>query len=82
MNRNPYKRLGAGKRDAEEIKEHPFFTTLNWQDAMQRKNKVPKPYTKKVVKTEILLEKVYGKGAFDETLKNHNRLNEWSFIQK
>lgn len=82
MNRNPYKRLGAGKRDAEEIKEHPFFQTINWNDVVQRKLKVPKIQLKKVVKTEIPLEKVYGKGAFDENLKNHNRLNEWSFIQK
>ncbi len=43
---------------------------------------MPKPYPKKIVKSEIALEKVFGKGAFDETLKNHNRLNEWSFIQK
>ena len=80
MNRNPYKRLGAGKRDADEIKEHPFFANFNWQDCMQRKIKAPKPHIKKVVKQEIPLEKVYGQGAFDETLKNHNRLSEWSFI--
>ena len=34
LNRNPYKRLGSGKRDAEEIKEHAFFKTLNWEEAM------------------------------------------------
>jgi hypothetical protein len=50
LNRNPYKRLGAGKRDAEEIKEHPFFATLTWDDVMQRKLKVPKIQLKKVVK--------------------------------
>mgnify|MGYP001806455994 CR=1 FL=1 len=72
--------MGAGKRDADEIKEHPFFSNLNWQDAIQRKLKVPKPYVKKVIKQEYSSEKGYGKGAFDDTLKNHNRLNEWSFI--
>lgn len=82
MNRNPYKRLGAGKRDADEIKDHPFFAPLNWSEAMKRTLKVPKPYIKKLAKAEIQLEKVFGKGAFDENLKNHNRLNEWSFIQK
>ena len=80
MNRNPYKRLGAGKRDAEEIKEHPFFASIQWTDVQARKLKVPKIQCKKIVKVEIPLEKVYGKGAFDENLKNHNRLNEWSFI--
>lgn len=47
---------------------------------MQRKLKVPKPYIKSVVPQEIPLEKVYGRGAFDEAMKNHNRLNEWSFV--
>ena len=82
MNRNPYKRLGAGKRGSDEIKEHPFLATINWVDVMQRKVKVPPSYPKKVIKQDIQLEKVFGKGAFDEALKNHNRLNEWSFVQK
>lgn len=80
LNRNPYKRLGAGKRGADEIKEHPFMTAINWEEAMQRKLKVPKPYLKKVIPQEIPLDKVYGRGAFEESMKNHNRLNDWSFI--
>lgn len=82
LNRNPYKRLGSGKRGAEEIKEHPFFTVINWDEAMQRKLKVPKPYLKKLMKQEFPNEKVYGRGAFDESLKNQNRLNDWSFVKK
>ena len=82
MNRNPYKRLGAGSRGAEEIKEHPFLTPINWEEAMQKKLKVPKPYLKRCVKQDIPLEKIYGKGAFDESLKNQNRINEWSFVNK
>jgi hypothetical protein len=50
LNRNPYKRLGAGKRGAEEIKEHPFLAAINWNDAMLRKLKVPKSYAKKILK--------------------------------
>jgi hypothetical protein len=36
LNRNPLKRLGSGKRDAEEIKDHVFFTNakINWDEAM------------------------------------------------
>jgi len=49
---------------------------------MQRKQKVPKINCKKVVRTDIPLDKVYGKGAFDENMKNYNKVNEWSFIQK
>ncbi|XP_055388711.1 serine/threonine-protein kinase Sgk2-like [Condylostylus longicornis] len=29
--RDPNRRLGGGKRDAEEIKAHPFFATVDWQ---------------------------------------------------
>ena len=82
LNRNPYKRLGSGKKDSDEIKEHKFFESINWQDALLRKLKVPKPYIKKILKQEFPNEKVYGRGAFDEALKNQNRLNDWSFVQK
>ncbi|XP_051022845.1 serine/threonine-protein kinase N3 [Acomys russatus] len=32
----PEKRLGAGERDAEEIKVQPFFSTTNWQALLAR----------------------------------------------
>jgi serine/threonine protein kinase len=34
LNRNPIKRLGAGPRDSEEIKEHPFFNDMKWDDVI------------------------------------------------
>lgn len=34
--RDPRKRLGANK-DSEEIKEHPFFEGINWEDVFNRK---------------------------------------------
>jgi hypothetical protein len=80
LNRNPLKRLGSGPRDAEEIKEHKFFEAVNWQDALQRKLKVPLPHSKQLVKQEVPLDKIYGRGAFDEALKHKNRVNEWSYI--
>ena len=82
MNRNPNKRLGSGKKGSEEIKEHAFFANLNWDDVIQKKVKVPKIPLKTIIKQEVPLEKVYGKGAFDDTFKNHNRLHEWSFVQQ
>lgn len=36
LNRNPLKRLGY-ERDAEEIKEHPFFSEIDWDDIQNRK---------------------------------------------
>ncbi len=82
MNRNPAKRLGSGKTGADEIKEHPFMKEIDWNDALQHKLKVPKPYLKKVQKQDIALEKIFGRGAFDAEMKNQNRLNDWSFVQK
>lgn len=30
LNRNPMRRLGAGPKDSQEIKEHAFFKDINW----------------------------------------------------
>src|SRR5882762_9326698 len=35
LNRNPKHRLGA-QRDAEELKEHPFFKTVDWKTLAQK----------------------------------------------
>ncbi|CAO1614643.1 unnamed protein product [Jaminaea pallidilutea] len=42
LTRDPAKRLGSGPRDAEEIKEHPFFRDTDWDMVMARK--IPAPY--------------------------------------
>lgn len=42
------KRLGAGPRDAEEIKEHEFFKNINWDDVYHRRLKPPKPEIKEI----------------------------------
>lgn len=39
MNRNPQNRLGA-KRDAAELKEHPFFASIDW-DLLYKKQITP-----------------------------------------
>ena len=35
--KNPEKRLGGGKEDAEEVKRHPFYASVNWQEVYDRK---------------------------------------------
>ena len=42
MNRNQNKRLGAGKEDAEEVKRHPWFASIDWKVAEERGLEVPK----------------------------------------
>ena len=44
---------------------------------------VPLPYEKKLKEDQdIPLEKVYGRGAFEPTLREHNRLGQWSFVKQ
>jgi len=47
------KRLGAGIRDAEEIKEHEFFEGTNWDDVFNRKLTPPKPEIREIIPLQI-----------------------------
>ncbi|EUC67414.1 Serine/Threonine kinase catalytic domain protein [Rhizoctonia solani AG-3 Rhs1AP] len=49
LNRNPKHRLGA-HRDAEELKEHPFFKTIDWVALAQKQ--VPPPFKPSVESDE------------------------------
>jgi len=42
LTREPTKRLGAGPTDAEEVKRHPFFRSVDWQAIFEKK--VPPPF--------------------------------------
>ncbi|KAI9476389.1 MAG: kinase-like domain-containing protein [Benjaminiella poitrasii] len=42
LTKDPKKRLGAGPTDAVEIKEHPFFYGVNWEDMLAKR--VPPPF--------------------------------------
>ena len=64
LNKNPSKRLGAGKTDAEELKNHDFFSGVNWENVLKRKQKMPKPVMKEVKRTSTnLSDVVYGEYA-------------------
>ncbi|KAH0787546.1 AGC family protein kinase [Histomonas meleagridis] len=39
LEKNPLKRLGAGPDDAEEIKRHPFFQDISWDDVLHKRVK-------------------------------------------
>lgn len=41
MTRDPKKRLGAGPADAAEIKQHPFFNGVNWDDMLDKRVSPP-----------------------------------------
>lgn len=78
MNREPMKRLGAGKRDAAEIKVHSFFNELDW-DAILRKE-IPPPPIKPIkrVPRVVTAEKMFGKIEVEST---GQRVEGWSVLQ-
>ncbi|XP_055007795.1 serine/threonine-protein kinase N2 [Boleophthalmus pectinirostris] len=41
LRRSPERRLGAGERDAEEVKKHLFFRNMDWHDLLAKKVKPP-----------------------------------------
>ncbi|KAG5462543.1 MAG: kinase-like domain-containing protein [Olpidium bornovanus] len=42
LTRDPDKRLGAGRSDAEEIKRHPFFKAVDWDSMLHKR--IPPPF--------------------------------------
>jgi serine/threonine protein kinase len=73
LNRNPRTRLGAGAGDAEEIKAHKFFKSLNWQDVLNRKLKPPRPKVKPIVEENIDLD-------IEKETEDKGRMERWTFI--
>ncbi|KAI8973365.1 hypothetical protein BDF20DRAFT_837315 [Mycotypha africana] len=41
LERNPEKRLGGGKGDAQEVKGHSFFAGVNWDDMLAKRVQPP-----------------------------------------
>lgn len=47
LQRDPSRRLGSGKEDAEEIKQQPFFKDVNFGDILHKR--IPPPFYPKIV---------------------------------
>eukprot|EP00826_Nyctotherus_ovalis_P041038 TRINITY_DN4092_c0_g1_i2.p2 TRINITY_DN4092_c0_g1~~TRINITY_DN4092_c0_g1_i2.p2 ORF type:complete len:177 (-),score=38.68 TRINITY_DN4092_c0_g1_i2:43-573(-) len=75
LNRNPHKRLGAGKEDANAIKKHPWFADINWEDARARKLKVPPP------KIRPLAEGYISPAIFGDK-SGDNKVEGWEYVNK
>ena len=52
LTRDPSRRLGSGKEDAEEIKRQPFFKDVNWEDVLNKR--IPPPYFPTIVRVVML----------------------------
>ena len=79
LERDPSKRLGGSIRDAQEIKEHPYFKDVDWDKVY---NKQIKPPTSKSYNNRMM--HVYHRPrlfANDDLFRNSdNMLSGWSFI--
>ena len=76
LNRNPNKRLGAGKDGANAIKAHPFFQEIDWDLCMQRKLEVYPPILK-----EITPMNISNKIFMDDNSQGTDQVVEgWSFV--
>ena len=86
LERNPNKRLGGSGRDAEEIKEHPYFKDVNWNNVYEKKIKPPMflNYTKKTIKfynkPKLFANDDFLNRTDDKNVPN--MLKGWSFINQ
>ena len=75
------KRLGAGIRDAEEIKEHEFFANVNWEEVFQRKIVLPKPEPREIKPADIPLCQIFNDYTVGNAgVEDENKLPGWSFV--
>eukprot|EP01017_Pseudomicrothorax_dubius_P024401 TRINITY_DN2592_c0_g1_i3.p1 TRINITY_DN2592_c0_g1~~TRINITY_DN2592_c0_g1_i3.p1 ORF type:complete len:323 (-),score=93.82 TRINITY_DN2592_c0_g1_i3:45-932(-) len=79
LNRNPAQRLGANG-DATEIKAHPFFKDVDWEEVANKRLKPPKP-DKKAFRGPLINKPVNDTLPADPT-KTRNHIPGWSFINE
>ena len=84
LERNPSKRLGGGGRDAQEIKEHPYFKDVDWNNIYQKKIKPPTfvNYMDKSIKKYPRPKLFANDDLLIKTgdILEQNMLKGWSFI--
>ena len=77
MNKDVNRRLGAGKRDFEEVKEHFFFDGVNWDAVMGKKVEAPGFREVKRSGKGVAAERMFGKMENEVS----NKLDGWSVLQ-
>ena len=81
LEKNPLKRIGSSDKDAEEIKEDPYFKDINWDDVYNKKNEPPtiNNYTIRAIHYFKRPKKFINND--NDNLKS-NFLEEWSFVDE
>ena len=81
LEKNPLKRLGSSDRDAEEIKEDPYFKDINWDDVYNKKNKPPAINNYSMRSIHYFKKPKHFINNEDDILKS-NFIEEWSFVDE
>ena len=81
LEKDPLKRIGSSDKDAEEIKEDPYFKDINWDDVYNKKNEPPtiNNYTIRAIHYFKRPKKFINND--NDNLKS-NFLEEWSFVDE
>ena len=84
LERDPNKRLGGSAKDAQEIKEHPYFKDVDWNKVYNKEIKPPTfvNYMSKIVHMYHKPRQFANDDLFKNTLEkpNPNTVMGWSFI--
>lgn len=57
LHKEPQHRLGSGRGDVEDIKKHPFFNSIKWDDLIAKK--IQPPFNPQVVSNFVLITSAY-----------------------
>ena len=77
LKRNPMERIGSGPEGAAEIKAHPFFDPIDWDEIVSKKTNLTFKKRKTVKRAAIPIDAyIEAIGDCDE-----NRFENWSFIR-
>ena len=76
LNRDPLKRLGC-RRDAEEIKEHPYFYGINWESVLRKELRPPRPSYTPIIPGSIPQDNIIGSHC---TFDPATHISGWTFI--
>jgi serum/glucocorticoid-regulated kinase 2 len=88
LNRDPKKRLGSSD-DVEDLKKHPFFKTISWEDMLEKNIDVAfKPVVKdsattinfdKTFTNEIVVDSIIPEGQFGNVVNNPEAFKDFGF---
>jgi len=76
LERDPNKRIGSSTKDANELREHPFFESVDWKEVKNQTHEAG--FKPKVKGPEDIscIDKLFTKEGLEETYVNPNALTK------